>query len=84
MYCAQGRAALKDGLEHVSIETIQACILVGNNCFGDGDADAESLYFGTVVVQAVPVVMVVARHLLTGVGSNRRPDGGNPQARRGG
>jgi hypothetical protein len=46
MYCAKGMAALKDNLESVCTETIQACILVGNNCFGDGDADAESLYFG--------------------------------------
>lgn len=46
MYCAKGMAALKDNLEHICAETIQACILVGNNCFGDGDADAESLYFG--------------------------------------
>ncbi|KAF7546536.1 hypothetical protein G7Z17_g8373 [Cylindrodendrum hubeiense] len=45
MYCAKGKAALKDDLENVCIENIQACILVGNNCFGDCSADAESLYF---------------------------------------
>ncbi|KAH7165172.1 hypothetical protein EDB81DRAFT_778789 [Dactylonectria macrodidyma] len=45
MYAAQGRAALKDDLEHPCVENIQACILVGNNCFGDCNADAESLYF---------------------------------------
>ncbi|KAH6695349.1 hypothetical protein F5X68DRAFT_219817 [Plectosphaerella plurivora] len=52
MYCAKGMAALKDNLEHVCVETIQACILVGNNCFGDGDADAESLYFVLAVRMA--------------------------------
>ncbi|KAM5354909.1 hypothetical protein ACJ41O_001555 [Fusarium nematophilum] len=45
MYCAKAKTALKDNLEHVCIENIQACILVGNNFFGDGDPDAESLYF---------------------------------------
>ncbi|KAK7403497.1 hypothetical protein QQX98_010727 [Neonectria punicea] len=45
MYCAKAKTALKDDLEHVCIENIQACILVGNNCMGDCDADAESLYF---------------------------------------
>ncbi|KPM41263.1 hypothetical protein AK830_g5279 [Neonectria ditissima] len=45
MYCAKAKATLKDDLEHVCIENIQACILVGNNCMGDCDADAESLYF---------------------------------------
>lgn len=46
MYCAKAKAALKDDLEHVCIENIQACILVGNNFMGDCNADAESLYFG--------------------------------------
>ncbi|KAF9761755.1 hypothetical protein IL306_003729, partial [Fusarium sp. DS 682] len=46
MYRAQATSALKQDLEHICIENIQACILVGNNFFGDGDADAESLYFG--------------------------------------
>ncbi|KAH6871491.1 hypothetical protein B0T10DRAFT_523010 [Thelonectria olida] len=45
IYCAKGKAALMDNLENVCIENIQACILVGNNCFGNCDADAESLYF---------------------------------------
>lgn len=46
MYRAKASAALKEGLENICIENIQACILVGNNYFGEGDADAESLYFG--------------------------------------
>ncbi|KAL3590770.1 hypothetical protein FPOAC2_12972 [Fusarium poae] len=46
MYRAEATKALKDDLEHICIENIQACILVGNNFFGEGDADAESLYFG--------------------------------------
>ncbi|KAF4448405.1 hypothetical protein F53441_8213 [Fusarium austroafricanum] len=46
MYRAQACTALKEDLEHICIENIQACILVGNNFFGDSNADAESLYFG--------------------------------------
>ncbi|KAF5590554.1 uncharacterized protein FSUBG_10770 [Fusarium subglutinans] len=46
IYRAKATAALKEDLEHICIENIQACILVGNNFFGEGDADAESLYFG--------------------------------------
>ena len=46
MYRAKAKVALKDDLEHVCIENVQACILVGNNCMGDCQADAESLYFG--------------------------------------
>ncbi|KAJ4205028.1 hypothetical protein NW759_014694 [Fusarium solani] len=45
VYCAQGKVALKDDLEHICIENIQACILVGNNSMGDCHADVESLYF---------------------------------------
>ncbi|KAH8657800.1 hypothetical protein BX600DRAFT_514350 [Xylariales sp. PMI_506] len=44
-YAAKAKAGLKDDLEHICIENIQACILVGNTCRGDDDADAESLYF---------------------------------------
>jgi hypothetical protein len=45
-YRAQASVALKDDLENICIENVQACILVGNNFFGEGNADAESLYFG--------------------------------------
>ncbi|KAK0389911.1 hypothetical protein NLU13_3484 [Sarocladium strictum] len=44
-YIAKAKAALKDCLEEISLENIQACILIGNTCFGDCNADAESLYF---------------------------------------
>ncbi|KAF5657127.1 hypothetical protein FHETE_10577 [Fusarium heterosporum] len=46
VYRKKACAALKDDLENICIENVQACILVGNNFFGDGNADAESLYFG--------------------------------------
>lgn len=49
MYRAKATAALKEDLEHICIENIQVCILIGNSYFGDGDADAESLYFGTII-----------------------------------
>ncbi|KAM0324868.1 hypothetical protein ACHAQA_007834 [Verticillium albo-atrum] len=44
MYRTRAREALKQVLEQVCIDTLRACILVGNNCMGDCDADAESLY----------------------------------------
>lgn len=46
MYRAEATKSLKDDLEHICLENIQACILVGNNFFGEGDAGVESLYFG--------------------------------------
>lgn len=45
-YRTRARDALKEVLEQVSVETLQACILVGNNCMGDCDMDGESLYLG--------------------------------------
>jgi hypothetical protein len=46
LYSVEAKKVLRDDLEHVCIENIQACILVGNICLGDSDPDAESLYFG--------------------------------------
>jgi hypothetical protein len=48
LYTAKAKAALKDCLEEICLENIQACILIGNICFGDCNADAESLYFGNM------------------------------------
>lgn len=41
---ARLREVLKQDIDHVCIENLQACILVGNNCMGDCDPKAESLY----------------------------------------
>lgn len=49
-YRTRGRDALKQILEQICVETLQACILVGNNCMGDGDTDAESLYLGRHII----------------------------------
>ncbi|RBR25547.1 uncharacterized protein FIESC28_01510 [Fusarium coffeatum] len=46
IYRAKACAALKEDLENICLENIQACILIGNNFFGEGNADVESLYFG--------------------------------------
>lgn len=46
MYAAEARKTFKENMERPSIENIQTCILIGNSCMGDCDADAESLYFG--------------------------------------
>ena len=45
-YIAEAKRAVKNDLENVCIENIQACIMVGNIVAGDCDTDAESLYFG--------------------------------------
>jgi hypothetical protein len=49
LYAEEAKKILKDNLEHVCIENIQACILVGNICLGDSDPNAESLYFGDLL-----------------------------------
>jgi hypothetical protein len=46
VYAKKAQAALKDCMEEISVENIQACILIGNIFFGDCQADVESLYFG--------------------------------------
>ncbi|RDW65173.1 hypothetical protein BP5796_09865 [Coleophoma crateriformis] len=45
LYAVEAKKLLKDDLEHICVENIQACILIGNICLGDSDPDAESLYF---------------------------------------
>jgi hypothetical protein len=50
LYAGEAKKVLKDDLEHVSIQNIQACILIGNICLGDSDPDAESLYFGEILL----------------------------------
>ncbi|KEY71788.1 hypothetical protein S7711_06539 [Stachybotrys chartarum IBT 7711] len=44
-YALDARKVFKEDLEHSSIANIQACILIGNSCMGECDAEAESLYF---------------------------------------
>jgi hypothetical protein len=51
VYRAKACAALKEDLENICLENIQACILIGNNFFGEGNADVESLYFGIHVFE---------------------------------
>lgn len=38
---------LKQDIDNLELETIQACVLVGNTLGHDGSYDLESLYFGT-------------------------------------
>ncbi|KAL4728750.1 hypothetical protein ACLX1H_003149 [Fusarium chlamydosporum] len=75
MYRAKASAALKEGLENICIENIQACILVGNNYFGEGDADAESLYFARgVLIPSLGLASRMSQILKLGV-SNDTDDG---------
>ncbi|KAF5702664.1 hypothetical protein FGLOB1_9478 [Fusarium globosum] len=48
MYRAQATAALKEDLEHICIENIQACILVGNNFFGLASRMTQILKLGEI------------------------------------
>lgn len=45
-YGEKAKRLLATDLEHVCLENIQACILIGNICFGEGEGIAESVYFG--------------------------------------
>lgn len=44
---AEAKVVVKNDLENICIENIQACILIGSICLGNGDPNAKSLYFGT-------------------------------------
>jgi hypothetical protein len=46
VYAAKAKKAFQENFEHVCIENVQACVLIGNICYGDSHADVESLYFG--------------------------------------
>ena len=46
-YAEKAKKLLKDDMERICLENIQASILIGNICFGDCAADVESLYFGS-------------------------------------
>ncbi|CVL11123.1 uncharacterized protein FPRN_10941 [Fusarium proliferatum] len=48
VYRAQATASLKEDLEHICIENIQACILVGNNFFGLASRMTQILKLGEI------------------------------------
>jgi hypothetical protein len=45
-FSLESKQHLKADLENLCLENVQACILVGNICGGEGNNDIESLYFG--------------------------------------
>jgi ATP-dependent phosphoenolpyruvate carboxykinase len=47
LYATEAKKAFKENFENVSLENIQAAILIGSTCLGDSDPNATSLYFGT-------------------------------------
>jgi hypothetical protein len=51
LYAAEATKALKDNLEIITIENIQTCIIVGNCCIAECDANAQSLYFGKLITR---------------------------------
>lgn len=46
-FAMEAKRLLKADLEHICLENVQACILIGNLCGADADADSESLFFGS-------------------------------------
>ncbi|KAH8589303.1 hypothetical protein B0O99DRAFT_523490 [Bisporella sp. PMI_857] len=45
LYASQAKRLLKDDLENICLENIQACVLIANACGADTEANSESLYF---------------------------------------
>lgn len=48
-FLALAREHLKKDIDNLELDTIKACILVGNTFGHEGHYDLESLYFGTLV-----------------------------------
>jgi hypothetical protein len=46
VFSSEAKRLVKADLENICLENVQACILVGNICFAESNADLESLYFG--------------------------------------
>jgi hypothetical protein len=59
-YASQARRYLKEDLENICLENIQACVLIANTCGADTEASSESLYFGKLSTKSI-IVVVVAR-----------------------
>ncbi|KUJ16311.1 uncharacterized protein LY89DRAFT_586216 [Mollisia scopiformis] len=45
VWAAEAKSLCQQGLENINIESIQACVLCGNICLAESNADSESLYF---------------------------------------
>ncbi len=45
-FAMESKRELKADLEHICLENVQACILVGNLCGAEGDNNTEALFFG--------------------------------------
>lgn len=45
-FTLESKKELKNDLEHMCFENVQACVLIGNLCGAEGNADSESLFFG--------------------------------------
>ncbi|KAF8858334.1 hypothetical protein BDZ45DRAFT_402067 [Acephala macrosclerotiorum] len=45
MWAAEAKRLCQQGLENICVESIQSCVLCGNICLAESNADAESLYF---------------------------------------
>ncbi|KFZ11680.1 hypothetical protein V502_07463 [Pseudogymnoascus sp. VKM F-4520 (FW-2644)] len=45
-YAAEAKRSLKESIDDVCLQNIQACILVGTICSANSDVSAESIYYG--------------------------------------
>ena len=50
-YAAEAKRSLKEGIDDICLQNIQACVLVGTICSADGDVGTESIYYGKFVVR---------------------------------
>lgn len=51
-FAMDSKRELKADLDHICLENVQACILVGNLCGAEGNNDTEALFFGIAMRMA--------------------------------
>ncbi len=51
-FAMESKRLLKADLERICLENVQACILIGNLCGAEANADSESLFFGIAMRMA--------------------------------
>lgn len=52
-FAMESRRELKVDLEHICLENVQACILIGNLCGAEGNNNTEALFFGMSFLQCL-------------------------------
>jgi hypothetical protein len=58
IYAAKAKSILKQQIDHISLQNIQTCILVGSICSGNGDVDIESIFYGECVEYPISIIIL--------------------------